>query len=457
MSTASIVAGHSAAVAACLAGSILAAAPARAQQPQTDPRWQAWVGCWTPVAAKQRQQGSSARALLVCVIPASGSVGVDIATVADTEVVSRDRVEATGERRPIEREGCAGWESAQWSSAGARVYVRSELSCQGNLRRRSSGVMALSPEGEWLDVRAVTAGSRSGVRVLRYQAAPLPETLPADIAAALRGGAAARAAAPGAATSELTTADLAEAARVLDADVVEAWLAESGQDFRMNASRLIEAKRAGVPGDVIDVMVALSYPRVFTVNPASRQAEFRQPAEGAYAPSGYTYAGPGYSSSWGGYYYSPFGWDSWWPYGWNPYSPYYSPYGGYGYSPWYGGYGGWYGGWYYGGGGGVLIVQGGGQAVTHGQVVKGRGYTQGGGDTGRDARPRTGPSPRTDGSGERSSAGQQPSGDRRAIGGGQPSSGGSAQPSSGGSQPASSGSGSSSSGGRTAKPRPPSR
>jgi hypothetical protein len=466
MSTASIVAGRCLTVAACLAGSVLlGAVPAHAQAAQTDPGWQAWLGCWAPTAAQSRQQAAAARALLVCVIPAAGSAGVDVATVADTEVVSRERIEATGERHDVARDGCAGWESAQWSAEGARVYVRSELTCQGNLRRRSSGLMALSPEGEWLDVRAVTAGSRTGVRVLRYRAAPLPAALPADVAAALRGSEAARAGVPTPATAELTAADVAEASRQVGADVAEAWLAETGQDFGMNAQRLIEAKRAGVPDGVIDVMVALSYPRVFTVNPASSQAEFRQPAEGAQAPSGYTYAGPGYSYNWGGYYYSPWGWDSWWPYGWNPYSPYYSPYystyGGYGYSPWYGGYGGWYGGWYYGGGGVVIVTGNGGTAVSHGQMVKGRGYTQGGGDTGRDARPRSGPSPRNEGSGERRSAGQQPSGDRRSTGGGQPSSGGSAQPSSGGSQPrsqpASSGSGSSSSGGRTAKPRPPSR
>jgi hypothetical protein len=420
------------------AGLFAAAAPgARAQAPQTDSRWQAWVGCWAPTAAKQLQQGASG-ALLVCVIPAAGSTGVDVATVADTQVVSRERIEATGERRAVDRDGCAGWESAQWSAAGARVYVRSELTCQGGLRRRSNGVMALSAEGEWLDVRSVSAGTRSGVRVLRYHAAPLPETLPADVAASLRGGTPRAIIGPTA--TELTFADVADASRALGADVVGAWIAETGQDFGMSAARLVEAKRAGIPDDVIDVMVALSYPRVFAINPASRQAEYRRPAEAEATTDVYGSVSRGYG--WGGYYYSPYGWDSWWPYGWNPYSPFYSPYGAYGYSPWYGGYGGWYGGWYYGGVGPVVIVTGsGGSAANHGQVVKGRGYTQGGGDTGRSAHPRSGPVGRNDGSGE-----------RRPMGG-------SAQPSSGGSQPRSqpapSSGSSGSSGGRTAKPRNP--
>ena len=435
----------SAALAVGLAAGLLAgAAPGARAQTQTDPRWDAWIGCWAPTTAKQLQQGSGANALLVCVMPVTGSTGVDVATVADTQVVARERIEASGERRAVDRDGCSGWDSAQWSATGARVYVRSELACQGNLRRRSNGVMALSAEGEWLDVRSATAGTRSGVRVLRYHAAPLPETLPADVAAALRG---ATRAVSGPATANLTLADVADASHALDADVVAAWLAETGQDFGMDARRLAEAKHDGIPGDVIDVMVALSYPRVFTLNPASRQAEFRRPAEGD--ASGYGSARPDYGYGWGGYYYSPYGWDSWWPYGFGPYSPWYSPYGMYGYSPWYGGYGGWYGGWYYGGGGGVIIVPGGGgTAINHGQVVKGRGYTQGGGDTGRSAHPRGGvASPRNE-PGSRSVGGE----DRRSTGSSaQPRS----QPSSGASQPRSQPSSSPSSGGRTAKPRNP--
>ncbi len=436
------------------AGSLLAAPLARAQAPQTDPRWGAWLGCWAPASAptsapsgdaKQlRQPSASSSALLVCVVPAAGSPGVDVATVADTQVVSRERVEANGERRPLEREGCTGWESAQWSAEGARVYVRSELTCQGNLRRRSSGVMALTAEGEWLDVRSVSAGTRSGVRVLRYHAAPLPETLPADVAAALRG---APRGAAGPEPADLTLADVADASRALDPDVVSAWLAETGQDFGMDARRLQEAKRDGIPGSVTDVMVALSYPDVFAINPRSRQAEFRGPAAGDVG-TGYGYAHPGWG--WGGSYYSPYGWDSWWPYGYGPYSPYYYPYGGYGWAPWYGGYGGWYGGWYYGGGGGVIIVPSGGSyVVDHGRVVKGQGYTQAGGSTsGRNAHPRSAPSGRESG--------------YTGADGGRRSSGGSAQPSSGGSsgggrsQPSSSGS-SGSSGGRTARPRNPGR
>jgi len=431
---------------ACLLAALVLvrAVPAAAQDAQPDPRWQAWIGCWEPANRPSPSPGGAARAFLVCVVPAGAASAVDVVTVADTEVVARERVEATGERRALTRDGCTGWESAQWSPDGRRVFLRSEYACPRSLPRRSSGLMALSAEGDWLDVRAVTAGDKTGVRVLRYREAGAVATLPPVIAAALEAGAAAAGAARMAAAARVATADVVEASQQLDAAVVEAWLAERGQGFTIDGRRLVELADAGVPEPVIDVMVALSYPRVFTVNAATRQGEFRPEPETRGTAGSYGAAPYG----WGSNYYSPYGWDSYWPspygyfspyaYGWNGYSPY--GYGAYGYGPYgYSGYGGFGG--YYGGGGVIITVNGGGtgQATPHGRVVNGRGYSQGSG-TGTDARPRERQEGSTSGSGAAPAS----------RGGGTPSSGGSATPSSGGS------SGQGSSGGRTAHPRPPS-
>ncbi len=176
---------------------------------------------------------------------------------------------------------------------------------------------------------------------------------------------------------------MVEAAWRLDAPVVEAWLAERGQGWSgLNARQLTQLADAGVPGSVTDVMVALSYPRTFAVNAASRQAEFRpsQDARGASVTYGYSPYG---SSD----YYSPYGWDFYGPFGLRTLSRfgydsylyggygYYAPYGynPYGYNPYgyYQGYGGYY---YYGGG--LVVIDVSGSAPPHGRVVNGRGYTQ---------------------------------------------------------------------------------
>jgi hypothetical protein len=65
------------------------------------------------------------------------------------------------------------------------------------------------------------------------------------------------------------TAEIAEASRQLKSQVVEAWLSESGQEFTVDAKRLIALAEAKVPDRIIDVMVALSYPTAFAVRPSS--------------------------------------------------------------------------------------------------------------------------------------------------------------------------------------------
>ncbi|MGH7718889.1 MAG: hypothetical protein ACREON_08625 [Gemmatimonadaceae bacterium] len=303
----------------------------------------------------------------VCVIPAAGTSAVDIATVVDGKITARERIDATGEQRVSSRDGCTGWERAEWSPDGRRVYLRSEHACSGGVKRTSSGVFSMSAAGEWLDVQGVTSGEHTGVRVARYLEAGYPDALPTEIAAALRDHVPSASAARTVAMSPLTTTDVVEASRHLDPAVVEAWLIEREQGFDIDAKRLVALADAGLPERVIDVMVALSYPKAFAINRATRQGEIR-PAEGVRG-DGDTYesgrrVGPIYTSS------DPFGYSScsWSYYSWYGYSPYGC--GGYGYGYGYG--------WYPGDNPVVIIVRPeDGEAERRGRVVKGRGYTRG--------------------------------------------------------------------------------
>jgi hypothetical protein len=439
------LAGGSGRVGVLAAGLLVAAAAtARAQVPRPDPRWQAWLGCWRLEGAAA---SADARAPLVCVLPVSGTPNVEIVAVVDSGIVSRDTVAATGERRAISRDGCDGWESATWSSEGQRVYLHSEFTCPGNFKRTTSGLMTMTPDGHWLDARGVALRGQMAVQVVQYADAGLPGTLPAEIVAALSRRGLAVGLSREAASAPVTLADVVEASHNVEPALIEAWLAGDGQGFRLDARTLVALSDSGVSDRVIDVMVALSYPNAFAVNPTSGLDEF--------APVSATRRSPVYADSmYGTRYgqpscYTPWGWDSYGPwgasaYGCGYYSPFgYSPYGyapyGYGYNPWYGGYG-----WTYGGGTVVIVNGGGGATPTqHGRIVKGRGYVPTGqaGGSGSQARPRDRNAPserRATSSGSGSSSGSASSGSSAA------------RSSSAGSTPSSG----SSSSGRTAKPRP---
>ncbi len=303
---------------------LAAAATASAQNP--DPRWLAWLGCWAPRGAAAPAAG--AKAHVVCVTPLADVAGVEVASVVDTQVVSRDTVLATGERRAISRDGCEGWESADWSSEGQRVYLHSEYACPGGLRRTSSGLMALTADGAWLDVQGVVLRGRTAVHVAKYEDAGLPVTLPDEIWEVLLHRAWPVGRSRLAAMARPTPADVVEASRNLDPALVEAWLAENGQGFDLDAKQLAALSDAGVADSVIDVMVALSYPGVFAISPASSQGAVTpqmRPSAGSADSLNGGY-GAGYVGQWG--YYSPWDWD-FGPWGYSPfgYAPYgYAPY-----------------------------------------------------------------------------------------------------------------------------------
>lgn len=389
------------AVAALLAAG---AAPARGQDAASDPRWLAYLGCWEP--------SESAKSVL-CVVPAAGASAVDFVTVVKGQVTTRERIAATGERVETGSGDCTGWRSAEWSGHGQRLYLRAEDTCAGATARGGTGVIAMSADGRWLYIQSATVAGQTGLRVERYRAARGDVVLPDDVLDAVRLGVAATIKARAAAAAPLSTDDVVEASRKVDTAVLEAWLMERAEPFTLDANRLIALADGGVPAQVIDLMVALSYPKVFAINAASRQGERRAGVSGrgtdpvsAYRPS------DPFCSSFDLMY---------------PYASYDCSGLGYGYRYGYDLYGTGYRGWYPGGYPVIIVYTGSpsGGPRPHGRVVNGRGYRDGAVGTPEPAaRPR------------------EPTAQTRGGSTGTPSSGGTSSSSGSGEQ-------------RTAKPRPP--
>ena len=386
-----------------------------AQSNRTDARWQPWLGCWEPAGA---MEGLNNR--MLCVLPVEGSAAVELATVDSGRVLTRERVVANGERVKSDESGCTGWKSAQWSTDGEQLYLKSDFDCGEGLHRTATGIFAMAPGGVWLDVQRVSANDGGGgVRVIHYRSAGAPDVLRDELARVTAQRELALSTARAAAAGSVSLEDVISASRAVDPGVVEAWLIERRQPFSVDSKELVQLADAGVPSRVIDAMVALSYPKVFAIAGSNdidmRSGEIAlQPEESGgrtilstmmYPPYGYGFYGFGFSPL--DYYYSPFG---------------YSPYGyGFGY------------GWYPGAGPVVIIRNPNVNAPEHGRMVNGRGYVRGG-QSGSDGSSR--------GSAPRRSRNDWPS-----TSSGSSSSGGSSV-----SSPSSSGGQST---GRTAKPRKP--
>jgi hypothetical protein len=353
---------------------VLATHALRAQDTRPDARWQAWFGCWEPADPATSTALGGSR--MTCVFPSA--TAIEVATLTDGKIVQRQRLGTTTGRLPVTRDGCTGWESAEWSRNARRVYLQSEYTCPGNIKRTTNGLIALAPSGEWLDVEGFRINERTGVRVIRYREAATPGVLPAEISTALAGNSLAVASARAVLTSPLSPDDVIDATHHLESAVVETWLAERRQGFELDAKRLTTLADAGLPPSVIDVMVALSYPGVFALQQRTADGgtstEFTRTIEDGEvggvmggpviiaAPWDPVFGGYPGRSGYGGYY------------------------GGYPIGP-YGGIGGGYG-WYSSSRPVVVVVRpsGDGEAAPQGRAVKGKGYTQGSGSSGSTGR-----------------------------------------------------------------------
>ena len=207
------------------------------------------------------------------------------------------------------------------------------------------------PRGEaWVEVQSVRAGDGSPLVGIRTFVPASEDALSAgpilDPAAGIEiAVSTARSQAAGA----LTPDALVEIVDRVGPDVTNAFLIERGEPFGLDRASLAALAARGVPGEVVDVMVAVSYPERFQVAAGEEVAEV-SPETRTGGPAAAAGAWPrrrwfrGYSP-WG------LGYD---PY-WDPYfsSSYWLRYGAYGYGGYgYGGYGYGYGPFGYGGLGG---------------------------------------------------------------------------------------------------------
>src|SRR5205085_818652 len=117
--------------------------------------------------------------------------------------------------------------------------------------------IAMTPFGEWLDIRSVSAAGNTVVNVARYQDVGLAPNTPAEIVEAVRGYAPNIDAARVASSAPITPDAVIEASKLVDTHVLQAWVAQAGNNFVMDAKSLQQIADAGVSADVTDAMVTV--------------------------------------------------------------------------------------------------------------------------------------------------------------------------------------------------------
>ena len=286
-----------------------------------DERWVPWLGCWQlwEEQFEQAEQLEDASGIIgrtsVCVTPAEAGISLK-ATAGNRRLIERQLV-ADGTRRDVNDDGCLGWERSDWSEDGHRLFTFGELTCGDSPTRKVTGVSVMASTSSWVDIQFVQFGEREQLEVRRYTPMPVLEAEdllepgvllrePAEIRRARRES-----------TEALVLADVMEANAKTTPRVVEALLVETEPDLDVDAASLIALDDAGIDHDVIDLVVALSYPEHFVVERRDRGGSWSSGASSAFG--GYRTA---YDPIWYGdlypYYVTPLGARSW-NRGYNPY------------------------------------------------------------------------------------------------------------------------------------------
>lgn len=280
--------------------------------------WMAWYGCW-------RSSGEpSAPGETVCVLPGESPASARFTTIEDGRIAQETVIHADGVARPVEEGGCAGSQTANFSSDGRRVYTRSDLTCS-NSPRVTTGVLGFAAPDRWVDSQALTVRDQHAARSVVYEltgSAGMPPEVVSALPTTLR---LAQEAARLDVSAPMEIEGILEASGRLAPPALDGYLAAGQTGYDVDARDLVRLRDGGVSPSTIDVMIAVSYPERFAVRSRDQTAPVEQVAMRNAMIQNYCYdpfwSGRfndcynsfGYGSRYGSSGYSPWGYD---PYGW---------------------------------------------------------------------------------------------------------------------------------------------
>ena len=303
-----------------------AAAPREAAAQAVDERWVPWIGCWQPAQPTGSEDDGEASNVSLCFVQGDGSetgpAAMHLLSIEDGVVLARESLHP-GYPMPAETEDCQGTETTTLAPGIGQIYVNGTYRCQNGVTRESSGMLAMVSQSKWIDAQVVTIGGQRVTWVTDYIAVSDAVAEAAGVTLFPPSTSVTVRTMRMAAAEEPSVADVVDASENVEPEAVHAWQNHLDAPTWVDSRALTALADGGVDPNVIDLMVARSYPEYFSGGSLSRRT---------LSPRGYIYdpyygAYGAYPGGWG--YYSPLGYSGWGP-AWGPYGGYGRIYGGYG-------------------------------------------------------------------------------------------------------------------------------
>jgi hypothetical protein len=290
-----------------------------------DSRWLPWIGSWRLVSNTINTVGTILKEeYLLTIRPDEKGKFVTMESSRDKTVMFEEKIEADGLRHPLDKDGCTGWYSYSWSETGKRLLFKGESSCSENLSQNISGISIIDTIGDYVDIKLIKSGEEKAITIRRYRNVENDFISPASIIPTKTSVARVSAG------SSFSIDEVIELSGKVEQEVLEAALVEMRSPFPVNSKQLVRLSDAKVPSQIVDLVVALSFPKKFIVEQTA--ISWVKTVSDLYAPYYYWPMSPWYwtLSDYPLYGYRYYGWDWYQHYGWYyPYNySYYSSHGG---------------------------------------------------------------------------------------------------------------------------------
>jgi hypothetical protein len=311
--------GITLAIALSLTGLICAADGTASSTDNADTRWLPWIGSWRLISDTVNENDRSAKEdYLLDISLGDDGKSIVMKSSQDEATLLEEKIVVDGSRQPLKNNGCTGWYKYSWSDTGKRLLFESESGCPGGQPRFISGISIITDNRYWLDIQHLRSGEERAISVRKYEA------ITNDLSTPEKTGPRAIGMARFPAASSLSIDEIVELSHKVAPEVIEVALVEIHKPFKINSDTLVRLADAGVPPQVVDLMVALSFPDKFTVERHAitpvRQYDSERPGTAigppyVWLPFGYwSIYGPFSDWYWSSSIYSLYGY---WGWGWD--------------------------------------------------------------------------------------------------------------------------------------------
>ncbi len=227
--------------------------------------WTPWIGCWTRIGDEDVQS-------ILCMLPSDEYQAVEAMWIGSEGVLRRETIRADAQRYSASLDECRGWAEGQFSENERRVYLKSEYTCVNDDSIAHWHALALHSQGSMLSVQAVKTGDSLVTGIDRYWRIQNEVLDTIGLGELVRRFVEPNPYLTRLAGTELEASDLIELAFVMPSQIAVLLTIELGVTAAMRADDIFQLRSAGVPDNLIDVVVARSYPEWFAVQVASMES-----------------------------------------------------------------------------------------------------------------------------------------------------------------------------------------